>query len=155
MNTDPSQLHAWALWCTNAVQQVCWAVLFLIFNDFIMRALGNDYNKPDSLELRQTKYELLAIYKMQDDLSSQIIEACDVQIAALQKNPSQKNPSEPTQNTPNGFVHFEALPSFRSHDGRDTHKHLYRPQNFWFYGSGRPLDTGTVTETSPTVSASL
>lgn len=138
---DPSQHNAWTLGCIKACQVLCLIILLLIFNVFIKRALGKDYNRPDSLELRQQRYKVLNGYKKLDDFRSLLI---DVRTALF-----HRNLCPPTQSRHKAYINPQEIPFFRSYDWRDTRKQLYCPQNVWFIGCEIPFGIGT--DTSSTV----
>ncbi|KAG5363063.1 hypothetical protein CJU89_2215 [Yarrowia sp. B02] len=126
---EPSPNTAWALAGIQACQLVCLTILLLIFNDFIMRALGKDFNKEDSLEVIRLKNELVKCYEQQQLLSSLLVQVCDTQHSV-----SQTKAPDPPQAKDQAYIAEDQLPFFRNYNPRDTRKHLYYPQSVWFCG---------------------
>lgn len=111
---------AWLLACANLCRLGCLAVLFYVLNDFILRALGADYNK-DNSEVKQLKAELVECYKQQELLSSLLIQVYETQQALNEQKPAS-------------YVDTNEIPFFQSYDIRDTRKQFYCPQSVWFLG---------------------
>ncbi|AOW07857.1 uncharacterized protein YALI1_F36781g [Yarrowia lipolytica] len=139
ITTELSQHDTWSLGLLKACQLVCLATLFLVLNDFIMRALGKDHNKTDGWELNHLKRQLWISYEHQCLLSSQLVQVCDIQQDASRK-------AQSTQAKYEVYIDQNQIPFFRSYNWRDTRKQLYCPQNVWFCGG---FD-GTFTKVSTT-----